>query len=655
MLVFGLALGAWRSALHFVISLKHKKSSFILSCCAQPRLSYMHLEKVEANLMLLKELAASASPLNEQQVHKLTQVAAELSATQLAWVSGYFYGISQHSGAAVAAPAALPVANAQPAGKLTIIYASQTGNAKGLAEELKASASANGIEVSLYNAIDYKVRNLKKETHVLIVASTNGEGEAPDDAIEFHKALKAGKAGKLDGLQYGVIGLGDSSYEFYCQTGKDFDEYLSKAGAKPLLARLDADVDYDAVSQSWIQDALVIVKEELKPAAANDGQVASVVPLTAGAASLYNKKHPFTAELLTNQVIVGRDSDRDVRHFEISLEGSDLTYQPGDSLGVWFSNDASLVDALLEQTGVDATSLVTVDEQSVTIREALINSYELTQGYNTFVQSYAELTDAPKLRALLDDKAALREYCANHQILDIAREQQGALTAEQLQASLRRLTPRLYSIASSQAEVEDEVHLTVGVVRFEQDGEARNGGASAYLADRLEEGAQVRVFIEHNDNFRLPADDDTPVIMVGPGTGIAPFRAFMQERDARDAGGQNWLFFGNPHFTQDFLYQLEWQRFVKSGLLNKISLAFSRDQQEKIYVQHKLREQGAEVYQWLEQGAHFYVCGDANKMAKDVHDALIDIVAEHGNKTTEQATEYVDALRAAKRYQRDVY
>ncbi|ART82221.1 sulfite reductase [NADPH] flavoprotein, alpha-component [Oceanisphaera profunda] len=600
--------------------------------------------------MLLKELAASASPLNEQQVHKLTQVAAELSATQLAWVSGYFYGISQHT-AGIAAPG--PIAVAQPAGKLTIIYASQTGNAKGVAEELKASASANGVAVSLFNAADYKVRNLKKETHVLIVASTNGEGEAPDDAIEFHKELKAGKAGKLDGLQYGVIGLGDSSYEFYCQTGKDFDEYLSKAGATPLLARLDADVDYDAVCQSWSQEAVALVKEALKSEAAND--LAPVVPLTAGATSLYNKKHPFAAELLTNQAIVGRDSDRDVRHFEISLEGSDLSYQPGDALGVWFSNDEQVVDALLAQAGVDAASEVIVDEQSVTIREALINSYELTQGYASFVQSYSELTDAPKLRALVDDKAALREYCANHQILDIAREQQGALTAEQLQASLRRLTPRLYSIASSQAEVEDEVHLTVGVVRFDQDGEARNGGASAYLSDRLEEGAQVRVFIEHNDNFRLPANDDTPVIMVGPGTGIAPFRAFLQERDARSAGGQNWLFFGNPHFTQDFLYQLEWQRYVKSGLLNKVSLAFSRDQQDKIYVQHKLREQGAEVYAWLEQGAHFYVCGDANKMAKDVHDALIDIVAEHGNKTTDQATEYVDALRSAKRYQRDVY
>ncbi|MBM7456504.1 sulfite reductase (NADPH) flavoprotein alpha-component [Oceanisphaera litoralis] len=598
--------------------------------------------------MLLKELAASASPLNEQQVHKLTQVAAELSATQLAWVSGYFYGISQQQGGV-----SVPAAAAQPAGKLTIIYASQTGNAKGVAEALKAQASASGVAVDLFNAADYKIKQLKKETHVLIVASTNGEGEAPDDAIEFHKQLKAGKAGKLDGLHYGVLGLGDSSYEFFCQTGKDFDEYLSKAGATPLLGRLDCDVDYDAAAESWSQSVVALVKDALQLEAANEA--APVVPLTQGAASLYNKKNPFAAELVTNQKITGRDSDKDIRHFEISLDGSDLSYQPGDALGIWFSNDESLVDALLALVELAPETPVKVGDESLSLREALVNHYELTQGYASFVQAYAEWSDSEKLKALLEDKAALREYCANHQILDIVREQPASLTAEQLQGALRRLTPRLYSIASSQAEVEDEVHLTVGVVRFEQDGEARAGGASSFLSDRLEEGGQVRVFVEHNDNFRLPANDDTPVIMVGPGTGIAPFRAFIQEREAREAAGQNWLFFGNPHFTQDFLYQTEWQRYVKSGLLNKISLAFSRDQQEKVYVQHKLREQGAEVYAWLEQGAHFYVCGDANKMAKDVHEALIELVAEHGNKSREQAEDYIDALRSAKRYQRDVY
>ncbi|WP_019934465.1 assimilatory sulfite reductase (NADPH) flavoprotein subunit [Oceanimonas smirnovii] len=601
--------------------------------------------------MLLKELAAAASPLNEQQVHKLTQVAAELNATQLAWVSGYFYGISQHGQAIAAAPTAAVAA--QPAGKLTILYASQTGNAKGVAETLKAQADASGIAAELYNVADYKIKQLKKETHVIIVASTNGEGEAPDDAIEFHKQLKSGKAGKLDGLSYGVIGLGDSSYEFFCQTGKDFDEYLSKAGAKPLLARLDCDVDYEGPAAEWSQSAFELLKDALAGEAANE--VIPGTPATQGVASLYSKKNPFVAELSTNQKITGRDSDRDVRHIEISLEDSGLTYQPGDALGVWFSNDEALVDSLLQLVELSGDTEVKVDDKTLSLHEALINHYELTQGYASFVQAYAELSGSDKLKALVDDKAALREYCASHQIQDIIAGQPVALTAEQLLGALRKLTPRLYSIASSQAEVDEEVHLTVGVVRFDHDGQPRAGGASSYLADRLEEGGKVRVFVEHNDNFRLPADDSTPVIMVGPGTGIAPFRAFMQERDDRGAEGKNWLFFGNPHFTQDFLYQLEWQRYVKSGLLDKISLAFSRDQAEKVYVQHKLKQEGAEVYAWLEQGAHFYVCGDANKMAKDVHEALIELVAEHGGKTREQAEDYVDALRSAKRYQRDVY
>ncbi|WP_375056256.1 assimilatory sulfite reductase (NADPH) flavoprotein subunit [Zobellella sp. DQSA1] len=600
--------------------------------------------------MLLKELAAAASPLNEQQVHKLTQVAAELSATQLAWVSGYFYGISQQ---AQGLPVAAPAAAAQPAGKVTILYASQTGNAKGVAESLKAQADAAGVAAELFNVADYKVKQLKKETHVLIVTSTNGEGEPPDDAIEFHKQLKGGKVGKLDGLHYGVLALGDSSYEFFCQTGKDFDDYLAKAGASRLLERIDCDVDYEGAAEGWNQSAVGLLKDALQVEAAN--HAAPVVSLTHGAASLYTKKNPFAAELVTNQKITGRDSDKDIRHIEISLEGSDLRYQPGDALGVWFSNDEVLVDALLAQLGVAADAKVKVDDELLSIREALLHHYELTQGYASFVQAYAELSGAKKLQKLVEDKAALREYCAGHQILDIVREKKTKLTAEQLQGALRRLTPRLYSIASAQAEVEEEVHLTVGVVRYDSKGEPRAGGASSFLADRLAEGGQVRVFVEHNDNFRLPADDSIPVIMVGPGTGIAPFRAFMQEREARDAEGKNWLFFGNPHFTQDFLYQLEWQRYVKSGLLSKISLAFSRDQADKVYVQHKLRQQGAEVYAWLEQGAHFYVCGDANKMAKDVHEALIELVAEHGNKSREQAEEYVDALRSAKRYQRDVY
>lgn len=289
------------------------------------------------------------------------------------------------------------------------------------------------------------------------------------------------------------------------------------------------------------------------------------------------------------------------------------------------------------------------------LRQALTEKMELTQSYPSFAKAYAEAIQSSKLMQLMEDKAGLRQYLSERQIVDIVSEYPGKVGAQQLITMLRPMTPRLYSIASSQAEVEDEVHLTVALVEYDAFGFTHRGGASGYLSHGLEQGGQIRVFVESNDNFRLPQNPDTPVIMIGPGTGIAPFRAFMQQREAEGAEGKNWLFFGNPNFTQDFLYQVEWQRWVKMGLLDKVSLAFSRDQQKKIYVQHRLLEQGAEVFEWLEQGAHLYVCGDANRMAKDVHQALVSIVAEHGDKTEEQAEEYVSQLRKAKRYQRDVY
>ena len=324
-------------------------------------------------------------------------------------------------------------------------------------------------------------------------------------------------------------------------------------------------------------------------------------------------------------------------------------------MGIWFKNDEAIVDELLSLCEIDGQETVTIEDASVSIREALIEKLELTLSYPTFVKSYLDVQPNPELQSLFDDKAALRDYLGSRQIVDVVRQFPAKLTAEQLARALRPLTPRLYSIASSQAEVEDEVHLTVALVEYDVDGQTRIGGASGYLAKRLEEGQPVKVFIEPNKNFRLPDNPDTPVIMVGPGTGIAPFRAFMQERAERDANGKNWLFFGNPNFTQDFLYQTEWQRFVKDGVVDKISLAFSRDQKDKIYVQHRILEQGAELYQWLEDGAHFYVCGDATHMAKDVHDALLSVIETHGKKTPEEAQEYLADLRRAKRYQKDVY
>ncbi|MFM5166953.1 assimilatory sulfite reductase (NADPH) flavoprotein subunit [Aeromonas veronii] len=595
--------------------------------------------------MQLKDSPFNLSPLSDEQQRQLGQVLSTLNTQQLAWVSGYLYGLSQTGQQSVAASAAV----AAPSGSLTILYGSQTGNAKGVATAIKAQAEARGLPVTLASMADYKPKQLKKESHLLVVVSTYGEGEPPESAVDLFEQLKKGKIGKLDGLKFAVLGLGDSSYEFFCQTGKDFDDFLAKAGAERIYELASLDVDYQDAAKSWGEQALNAIAATLSIGAASS--VASAVQQAVGH-SQYSKENPFPARLSVNQKITGRDSTKDIRHIEINLADSGLTYQPGDALGVWFDNDAELVGEVLALTGLSG------DEATAhgTLRTALTGHFELTRLHGGFITGLADISDNAALKDLAGDKAQVNALVASAQVVDVLKRFPTALTAEQLVGLLRPLTPRLYSIASAQSEVEEEVHLTVGVVRYPQeDGTVRSGAASSYLADRLIEDGEVRVFIEHNDNFRLPQNPDTPVIMVGPGTGIAPFRAFMQEREAQGAEGKNWLFFGNSHFTQDFLYQVEWQRYVKSGLLSKISLAFSRDQANKIYVQDRLREAGQELYQWLEAGAHFYVCGDANKMAKDVQEALLDVIAEHGHKSREEAEEYLSELRRAKRYQRDVY
>lgn len=602
-----------------------------------------------------KELTGLVSPLSDSQLTLLQQTATQLSASQLAWISGYFWGVSQAQpslDAASTAPAATLVST-KPAGKLTIIYASQTGNAKGVAEALASEAQSASITTQLFDASDYKAKDLTKETHVIIVSSTNGEGEAPDNALELHEFLQSKKAPKLPNLKYGVIALGDSSYEHFCQTGKDFDGFLEKLGAQRFIDRVDCDVDYSAPATQWRANALEIIKEALSV------HQADVVQLPVGQSAqqsvLYTKQNPYPAVLVTNQKITGRDSDKDVRHIEIDLSNSGIRYQAGDALGIWYQNDPQLAQRILTVLQLDGTTTVTVDEQPISLLDALIHHYEITNSNPQLITALAELAANEKLTVLVQDKNELRHYAAQTQIIDVLQTHKVQLSGEQLISLLRRLTPRLYSIASSQNEVDEEVHLTVGLVEYSVGDETRQGGASGFLAERLEEGGTVKVFVESNNHFKLPEDSARDIIMVGPGTGIAPFRGFMQERESQEATGKNWLFFGDRTFTQDFLYQIEWQRYLKSGLLTHLDLAFSRDQAEKIYVQQRLLEKGQAVWQWLQNGAYFYVCGDATYMAKDVHEALLNIAQQQGKLTLEEAEQYLTELRKAKRYQKDVY
>ena len=593
---------------------------------------------------------------------ELSAALSALSPLQLAWLSGWAWAqAGGHAFANASAPSenALPAAvqtAAAPAApaKITVLSASQTGNARSVAVRLHEALQAEKLPVSLVSAADYKPKNLADEEILLLVTSTQGEGEPPEEAVSLHKFLHGKKAPDLSRLKFAVLGLGDSSYPKFCGAAVAFDARLAELGASRIAERADCDLEFQAEADAWLAKIVPLAVAAAAPAASapNLAPVAVSDGLTQ-AASAYGKENPFPATLLARQKITGRGSDKDVRHLEIDLSGSGLHYTAGDALGVWFDNEPALVSRLLAAVSLTGDEEVEALGTRKPLREALLHDYEISQNTPQFAKGYAALAGSAELAVQAEaDAAAL---LAAYPPVALAERYPAALTAEQLVSLLRPLTPRLYSISSAQEEVGEEVHLTVGVLRYESDGKPFTGAASGYLAERAEEDSQVRVFVEHNPNFRLPENPDTPVMMIGSGTGIAPFRAFMQQRAAEGAGGKNWLVFGNPHFTEDFLYQTEWQQFAKDGLLTKYSFAWSRDQKDKIYVQHRLRENGADVWAWIKEGAHVYVCGDAAKMAKDVEAALLDVIAEHGGMDAEAADEYLDEMRQDKRYQRDVY
>ena len=596
-------------------------------------------------------------PLSTEWQQQLDQ----FSATQLAWLSGYCWARSQNGqaaavGSTVASANTVAAAPTAVARKITVLSASQTGNARRVAEQLLVQLQEASLDAQLVAAGDYKAKNIASEDILLIVASTQGEGEPAEEAVSLHKFLHGKKAPPLAQLSYAVLALGDTSYPNYCQAGKDFDAALEKLGATRLAERVDCDLDFQAASEAWRTQVAGVVQQL---AAASAAPAAGATPSASSsvvAEQHYTKENPYSATLSVGQKITSNDANKDVRHIEIDLADSGIHYAAGDALGVWFSNDEALVAEILGLAGLSGDEKVSLaNGQSLSIKEALTFHDELTQNTPQFIKGYAELSQNAALLQLVQDTTALQAAVDCTPIAGILHDYPHAISAEQLHGLLRPLTPRMYSIASAQAEVETEVHLTVGRVAYEHHGQAYTGGASGFLSDRVEEGGEIKVFVEPNKNFRLPENGDTPIIMIGAGTGVAPFRAFIQQRDNNGDAGLNWLVFGNQKFTDDFLYQSEWLQYRKNGLLNKVSTAWSRQGQEKVYVQHKLRENAADVWQWLQNGAHVYVCGDALKMAKDVEQALLDIIAEHGNMSLDDADEYLSELRENKRYQRDVY
>ncbi len=592
-----------------------------------------------------------SSPLTPELI---AQIAA-LNPQQLAFLAGYAWAKSE-GGSAQLSPALLSAA-AEPAAaarKVTVLSASQTGNARRVAEALAAKLNAAGVSATLLAAADYKTRQLASEDILLLVTSTQGEGEPPEEAVPLHKFVSGKKAPALNTLQFGVLGLGDSSYPNFCQAGKDFDEQLAKLGGSRLLPAGVCDLDYQAAADAWVAEAVdVVAKLAAAPAAPAAGSPAAATAAEAG--QTYSKTAPYTANLSVRQKITARNAQKEVAHIEIDLSGSGIRYQAGDALGVWPLNHAGLVDEILQHSGLSGSETVQRDGNSRDLRSVLLDAADITQITPQFVQQYALLSGAEELKRLVEDATALEAYLSLTPPVGVLAAYPTALSAQQLSDLFRPQTPRLYSIASAQDEVGEEVHLTVGVVDFEHHGQHYQGAASGWLGRHLEEGGDIRVFVEPNKLFRLPEQGSTPIIMIGAGTGVAPFRAFMQQREANGDTGRNWLVFGNQKFTDDFLYQAEWLQYRKSGLLTRADLAWSRQGKEKVYVQHKLAAAAAEVWAWLQQGAHIYVCGDASRMARDVEQALLTIIAEQGGKSAEDAEDYLNEMREEKRYQRDVY
>ena len=589
-------------------------------------------------------------PFNCDELKKIIE---NCNDKQLAWLSGYLWGRAEKSSVEQVLPSTTPPSNmTQAEQKVTIISASQTGNARRVANELSQDIERLGIAVTHLPAGEYKAKKLSQEEILILVTSTQGEGEPPEEALSLYKYLFAAKAPKLTHLQFAVFGLGDASYPKFCQAAKDFDQRFAELDAQRLLVRVDADTDFQTVSTSWRQ-AVIDKLSQLQ--LSNTQSPTENSTSIAVNSSLYHRDNPFIATVNVNQKITSRDSDRDIRHIELDLSDSDLHYQPGDAVGVWYQNSNELVEEILSITQLAGETPVEHHGQQIALKTVLTEYVELTQNTPIIIEKYAQAVQHPELLTLIGDREALLEMSQTLPLVDMLNRYRGKIEVQTFVELLRPLTPRFYSIASAQDEVGSEVHLTVNVVRYQVDDKIRMGGASGFLANQIADQDQVKIFIEHNDNFRLPDDTHAPIIMIAAGTGIAPFRAFLQQRASQGATGKNWLFFGNPHFISDFLYQVEWQSYVKEGLLTRIDLAWSRDQAEKIYVQDKLIAQASDIWQWLQEGAFIYVCGDAKRMAKAVDLALQQILMTQAQYSQEQAISYLDELRSQKRYQRDVY
>lgn len=613
-------------------------------------------------------LSALPPSAGDERLRALLGAVRELADQDLAWLSGFAAGVAAGRQGAVGpraqvAPAAAPVVapavlsavapSAQPA-PVTVLYGTQSGNSKKLAERLGERLAASGSAVRLVRLSDYAPRELAKEKLVVLVVATYGDGDPADDSRAFYDFVMGKRAPKLPELRYAVLGLGDTSYPKFCYVARKLDERLAELGAERLVARGECDVAFEPVAGPWLEAAA----DKLVPAASAPAS-GVVIPLhVAPASDAATRQAPATATVLVQQQLTSRQAGKRVLHLELALEAGKLAYQTGDALAVWPQSSPELVAEVCGALSLSSEELVTHDGRELPLGQWLASERELTRLSRPVVAAVAERAGQPELSRLLEpgeaNEAALRELFGTHQVIDLLLRAPGKWSAAELVAALRPLAPRSYSISSSALAYPDEAHLTVAEVAYAAaNGRRRAGLASGYLA-RAQVDDLLRVFVEPNPGFRLPAAD-ADLIMIGPGTGVAPFRAFVQERELTGARGKSWLFFGEQRRRDTFLYQLEWLAALRKGSLQRMDVAFSRDQARKIYVQHRLLERGRELWSWLAGGAHLYVCGDAKRMAPDVEAALLAIAREHGGHDEDGALDWLAELRAQHRYHRDVY
>ena len=584
-------------------------------------------------------------PLAIERLQALQSAVADYDREQLLWSSGYLAGMAAVNMVAQF-PAAIPDHVAAKESTWSIFYATETGNSRQIAQSLAERSREAGLVVELHDLRDNRPKALARVENALFVIATHGIGEAPDGTEMFFEYWLSDKAPRLERLNYSILALGDSSYVDFCEMGRVLDKRLRQLGATPVIDAVECDLDFETSASEWtrqvVERAAEISHAKATPQVARLRAVSTI--------QTASRNHPFSAERLSTQKITGNGSTKDVRHIELNLEGSGMNYLPGDSLGVIPQNPPELVEHLLEILRLDGGREVTIASKAIALSDALTHHMEVTGLSRPFLEAVA--VEHRNLQTIIADRNKLSGLFKTRQVIDVVSDYPRAWQAQEFVDALRKLTPRLYSIASGPDTNPDEAHLTVAVVRYTQFGRPHWGSASNFLSTGAE---HVPVYIEPNEHFRLPSAGDAPVIMIAAGTGIAPYRAFVEHRREHGQRGDNWLLFGDRNLSTDFLYQIEWLRYRKDGTLKRLDVAFSRDQKDKIYVQHRILEQARSIYSWLERGAHIYVCGDADRMAGDVNNALLAVLRTEGGMSEERAAEYLAGLKSAHRYQRDVY